>query len=84
MKLRNQRNPKYSCFGSWLVPSSIAIAGIATTAAIVVPARAAILNAWNFDIASQQFSVTLPDDVTPDYFLLLSPPASCLTCRGRR
>ena len=82
MKLRNQRNPKYSCFGSWLVPSSIAIAGIATTAAIVVPARAAILNAWNFDIASQQFSVTLPDDVTPDYFLLAEPARIVLDLPG--
>ena len=80
MKLRNQRNPKYSCFGSWLVPS--AIAGIATTAAIVVPARAAILNAWNFEVASQQFSVTLPDDVTPDYFLLAEPARIVLDLPG--
>ncbi|MEM1291484.1 MAG: AMIN domain-containing protein [Cyanobacteria bacterium P01_H01_bin.162] len=82
MKLRSQRNPKYSCFGSWLVPSAIAIAGIATTAAIVVPARAAIVNAWNFDVASQQFSVTLPDDVTPDYFLLAEPARIVLDLPG--
>ncbi|MEM9504852.1 MAG: AMIN domain-containing protein, partial [Cyanobacteria bacterium P01_E01_bin.43] len=64
------------------MPSSIAIAGIATTAAIVVPARAAILNAWNFDIASQQFSVTLPADVTPDYFLLAEPARIVLDLPG--
>ncbi|MEM6436067.1 MAG: AMIN domain-containing protein, partial [Cyanobacteria bacterium P01_D01_bin.115] len=64
------------------MPSSIAIAGIATTAAIVVPARAAILNAWNFDVASQQFSVTLPDDVTPDYFLLAEPARIVLDLPG--
>ncbi|MGD1942171.1 MAG: AMIN domain-containing protein [Leptolyngbyaceae cyanobacterium] len=82
MKLRHQRNPKYSCFGSWLGSSSIAIAGIAATAAIVVPARAAILNAWNFDVASQQFTVTLPDGVTPDYFLLAEPARIVLDLPG--
>ena len=82
MRLRNQRNPKYSCFGSWLVPSSIAIAGIATTAAIVVPAKAAIFNAWDFDIASQQFTVTLSNGVTPDYFLLAEPARIVLDLPG--
>ena len=69
---RIHRKPK-SRQWQWDRPSSIAIAGILATAAIVAPARAAILNNWSFDPDTRQFTVTLPEGVTPDYFLLAQP-----------
>ena len=46
---------------------------IVTQTAIAAPASAAVLNSWSFDQASQALTITLPDGVTPDFFLLAQP-----------
>ncbi len=71
MQPRNRQNPK-SRFGTWAL-SATAIAGMMSPMAIVAPARAIVLNDWMFDPASQAVSLTLPNGVTPDFFLLAEP-----------
>jgi hypothetical protein len=71
MQPRNRQNPK-SRFGTWAF-SATAIAGMMSPMAIVAPARAIVLNDWMFDPTSQAVSLTLPNGVTPDFFLLAEP-----------
>jgi hypothetical protein len=71
MRPRNRQNPK-SRFGAWAL-SATAIAGMVSPAAIVAPARAVVLNDWTFDPASQAVNLTLPNGITPDFFLLAEP-----------
>lgn len=71
MRPRKQPNPK-SSFGPWAL-SAITIASIASPIVVEASARAATLNAWNFDQASRTLTLTLPNSVTPDVFLLAEP-----------
>ena len=49
--------------------------GIAIAAAAILsyPAQAAVLSDWTFNPNTQQLEVTLPQDITPRYFLLAEP-----------
>lgn len=52
--------------------------GVGLTGAIVsfwlgAPAQGYVLNDWQFDPQTQHLTVTLPDGVTPNYFLLAEP-----------
>lgn len=68
---QNRRNPKS---GFWPgLPSPIAVAGMVATIAIVMPVRAATLNNWSFDATARQLTLTLPNEITPDFFLLAEP-----------
>jgi hypothetical protein len=65
-----------------MTPSPIAIAGMVAAVAIVAPARAAVLNNWTFDTATRELMLTLPDGITPDYFLLAEPARIVLDIPG--
>lgn len=49
------------------------IGAIATCLWLGAPAQGSTLNDWQFDPQTQQLTVTLPDGVTPNYFLLAEP-----------
>ncbi|MGF1521297.1 MAG: AMIN domain-containing protein [Leptolyngbyaceae cyanobacterium] len=72
MRPRSRRKPK-SSFWQWSGSGAAAIAGVMVTAAIVAPVRAAVLNTWSFDPDTRQLAVTLPEGVTPNFFLLAEP-----------
>lgn len=71
MRPRSQQNPK-SSFRTWGL-SAAAIASLTATVAIVAPARAAVLHNWAFDPSTRAFTFTLPDGITPDFFLMAEP-----------
>ncbi|MEM8546313.1 MAG: AMIN domain-containing protein, partial [Cyanobacteria bacterium P01_H01_bin.119] len=71
MKPRDYQKTK-SRFGAWTL-SAAAIAGMMAPPAIVAPARAAVLHGWNFDPVTEALTVTLPDGITPKFFLLAEP-----------
>ncbi|HEY9889401.1 MAG TPA: AMIN domain-containing protein [Candidatus Obscuribacterales bacterium] len=79
MRPRKQQNPK-SGFGSWLLPT--AIAGMTATVMMVAPARSAVLNQWAYDTSTRQLTLTLPQGITPDFFLLAQPARIVLDVPG--
>ena len=81
MKSQRRRKPKSSCW-PWSGSGAAAIAGVMVTAAIVAPARAAVLNTWSFNIDTRQLTITLPEGVTPNYFLLAEPARIVLDMPG--
>lgn len=81
MRPRNRQSAKYR-FDLWNLPSVAAIVGTAAVVAIVTPVRAAVLNDWTFDPASRQFNLTLPANITPQFFLLAEPARIVLEVPG--
>ncbi|MEM9001989.1 MAG: AMIN domain-containing protein [Cyanobacteria bacterium P01_F01_bin.86] len=81
MRPRSRQQPKSSLW-RWNFPGSVAIAGIMATTAIVAPVRATVLDTWVFDSDTHQLTVILPDDVTPNYFLLAEPARIVLDLPG--
>ncbi|MGD1858474.1 MAG: AMIN domain-containing protein [Leptolyngbyaceae cyanobacterium] len=71
MRPRDYQKTRFR-FGVWALSAS-AIAGLMTPTAIIAPARAAVLHGWNFDPATKALTITLPDGITPEFFLLAEP-----------
>ena len=81
MKPRSRRKTK-SGYREWLGPSFGAITTVVATVAIIAPARAAVLQDWAFDPNTRQLTLTLPEGITPDYFLLAEPARIVLELPG--
>lgn len=76
--------PQWHCqskSGFWHWPSITAVVSfsVLTTAPLIAPGRAAVLETWAFDADQLELTVVLPTGNIPQYFLLAEPARLVLT-----